>query len=79
MDDGAMTRNHDLQMLVGTSFNANRLINDLGLCPRAFDAILIRRSGIESLDIQIENVCAIVGKTPGDAVVVANDNHRRAG
>src|SRR4029077_15134871 len=40
--------------------------------------VFVGRGGIERLDVQVLNISAIVGETPSDAFVVADDDERRA-
>ena len=66
-------------MLVGLTLNVNGFVENLGPCPCAFYTILIRGGRVERLDVKILNVGAVIGEAPGDVVVVADDDHRRAG
>ena len=49
------------------------------LVQASLHAILVRRGGTERFDVKILDVGAVIGEAPGDAVVVADDDHGRAG
>src|SRR5882762_4578022 len=66
-------------MFVGGSFYVNCFVIDLRFLPSAVDAVFIRCGWVESLDVQILYIRAVVGKAPSDAVVVADDDQRCAG
>src|SRR5271155_4965938 len=63
-------------MLVGLSFYMNCFVEDLRFHPCPVDAILVGGGGIESLDVEVLYVSAVVREAPGDAGVVADDNER---
>src|SRR6266567_1171779 len=75
--DRAVAGHGDFEVFIRLSLDANRFVKDLRLCPGAFYAVLIGEGWIESLDVEVLNVCTIVGEAPGDAVVMTDDNHRR--
>ena len=79
MNDGAVSRHGNLQVFIRLAFDENSFVDDLRLCPRALYSIRIRRSWIERLDVKVLNVGAVIGEAPGDAIVVADDDHRRSG
>src|SRR6267154_6499809 len=79
MNDRAMTGDDYLQVFVGGSFDVNRFVIDLRFFPSAWDAVFIRRGWVEGFDVQILDIRAVVGKAPSDAIVVTDDDQRRAG
>src|SRR6185437_11792516 len=79
MHDWAVARDDQFQMFVRLSFNVDYFVKNLGLLPSAIHTIFIRRGGIRRLDVQVLHVGAVIGKAPGDAVIVTNDDERRAG
>ena len=72
-----MASDHYLQVFVRCALDVNRLINDLCLGPRALHAVFVGRRGIECLEVKILHIRLIVGEAPGDALVVADNDHRR--
>ena len=78
-NDGPVARHGNLQVFVRQAFDVDRLVDDLRLRPRALHAILIRRGRIKRLNVKILNVGAVIGEAPGDAVVVADDDHGGTG
>jgi hypothetical protein len=66
-------------VFIGLALDSEHFVEDLRLAPRAVDAILIGRGGIEGFDVEILYVGAIVREAPGNSVVVANDDERSAG
>src|SRR5207245_5351629 len=74
--DRSMPRHHDRQALIGLPLHANRFLDDLRLYPRALHAILVGRNWIQRFDVKILHVRAVIGKSPRDALVVADDDHR---
>jgi len=66
-------------MFVGGPFDVNRFVIDLRFLPSAVDAVFIRSGWVEGFDVQILYICAVVGKSPSDAVVVTDDDQRCAG
>ena len=57
----------------------DHFVKRLRFFPSAVYAVFVRNSGIESLDVQILNVGAVVGESPGDAVIVTDDHERCSG
>src|SRR6202158_5379675 len=41
-------------------------------------AVFVGGGGVEGFDVQVLHIGAIVGESPGDAIVVANDHERGA-
>src|SRR5258705_852928 len=74
-----MTGDDYLQMFVGGSFDVNRFVIDLRFFPSAVDAVFIRSGWVKGFDVQILYIRAVVGKAPGDAVIVTDDDQRCAG
>ena len=66
-------------MLVRTALYVNDLVIDLGFQPFPIHTIFVGRGGIEFLDVEVLNIRAVVGKSPGDTVVVADHDQRSAG
>src|SRR5712671_5322492 len=65
-------------MFVGGSFDVNRFIIDLRFLPSAVDAVFIRSGWVEGFDVQILYIRAVIRKSPSDAIVVTDDDQRRA-
>src|SRR5439155_24920150 len=78
-NDWAVTCDDDANVLVGFVLNVNRFVGDLSLLPLTFDAIFVGICWIECLYIKVLDVGTVVGETPGDAVIVADDDKRTAG
>ena len=76
--DGAVARDGDWQMFVRTPLDTYGLVYGLRLHPLPLDAILIGSRRIERLDVKVLHVRAVVGESPRNAVVVADNHHRRA-
>ena len=75
MDDRPVARDGDRKVFVRLPFDVNDLVDDLRIYPRAFHAILVWRSRIERLNIEVLHIGAVVGEAPRDVVVVANNDH----
>src|SRR6266700_2224051 len=78
-NDRAVSRYGNFQVFVRLTFDANDLVGDLRFRPRALYAVPIRGGGVECFDVKILNVGAVISEAPGDTVVMADDDHRRAG
>ena len=61
-------------MLVRSAFYFDHFVIDVGFFPFAVHAILVGVCRIESFDVQIQNVGAIISESPGDSVVVSYDD-----
>ncbi len=79
MNDRAMARHSDIEMFVAVIFDANNFVDVLCFSPSTLgiDPIVVAR-GNKRFDVKILNICSVIGESPRDAIVVANDNHRRA-
>ncbi len=79
VNDGAVARDDDFEMFVGLAFDVDGFVEDLGFRPFAVDLIFVGCGGIEFFDVEVLDVGAVVGEAPGDAIVVSDDDERRAG
>src|SRR5215813_3312979 len=78
-DDGAVAGDGDRQVAVGRPLNVNDLVEGLCFEPFAVGLVFVGLRRIESLDVEILHVGAVIREAPCNPVVVADDGQRRAG
>src|SRR5262249_42624690 len=78
MDDRAVPGRSDFEMLIRLTLDVNHFVTSLGFGPSPLDAVFVRIRWIEGLDVEVLDIGAVVGESPGDAIVVPDDNQWRA-
>ena len=75
----AVARRAHGQMDVGCAADLDLLLTHLSVHPLAIDQVLAWIAGLEGLKVQVLHVGTGVGHSPGDPLVVADDDDRPAG
>ena len=74
VDDGAVAGNQYVQVDIFTAVDLDGLVDYLHILPLALKLILARVIRVDFLDVEVLDIGADVGNTPGNVLVVADDD-----